>query len=181
MAHNITRKKSDSLLLLSLFLSELSIAAILMALYMKGERPFTVFLISKPGLIMLCATAALVIGGAVIISQYVAYRRSSLHPFKLIVVMNLLSVMLIVLTGEIATRILSRSSIEGDTLGRVTLVPKKWDALTLHNRRLLNEASSRPTFYVYDSLLGWTLGSNRKSAMGFTIRVLKGCGPHMRV
>ena len=179
MALDITRQRNDFLLLAWLFLWELCIAAIAMALYMKGERSFTAFLLSKPGMMLLGATVGFVIGGTGISSQYLAYKRASSPHFSLIVTMNLITIMLMLLTGEVLTRTLSRSSIEGDILGRRTLIPKSWNTLAHHNQRVLNEARSRPTFYVYDSLLGWTLGRNRRSVNGLYYSSFEGMrAPH---
>jgi hypothetical protein len=117
-------------------------------------------------MVFICGIAATVIGGAVVAREYSAGTRGSLRRFWLVVTMNVVTVLLILVSSETALRLLSRSSIEGETLGRVTLIPKNWNAFSLHNRHLLNEAASRPTFYVYDSLMGWTLGPNRRSANG---------------
>jgi hypothetical protein len=46
------------------------------------------------------------------------------------------------------------------------LLPKSWNTLSSHNQKLLRKAAANPSFYVYDEVLGWTLGPNRKSAGG---------------
>ena len=58
---------------------------------MKGERSFTAFLLSKPGMMLLGATVGFVIGGTGISSQYLAYKRASSPHFSLIVTMNLIT------------------------------------------------------------------------------------------
>lgn len=166
MAPGTSLLKNDLPLLASLFLLELSIAVMPMAMYMKGERPFAVFLSSRPGMGFLCAIAAFFIGGAVIIHKYLASTRSPLRHFRLIVTMNLVTVLLMLITGEIAMRIMTRSLPTGETLGSRVLIPKNWGQLTLHNRQLLDKADSLPVFLVYDDLMGWTVGPNRRSANG---------------
>ena len=182
MVLGMSRQKNDLLLLGSLFLLELSIVLGAITIYAKGERPFSVFLSSRPGLVFLFATIAALLCIAILVRECVASKVSSLHKFTLIVAMNLVTVVLILFTGELAIRILSQSSIEGETLGSRTLIPKNWEVLTEHNRRLLNEAAIRPTFYVYDPLLGWTIGPDRRSADGLYYSSFEGMrAPHQGV
>lgn len=164
MVLGIVRPKNDLLLLGSLFMAELSIAVMSMALYLKGERPFADFLSNKPGWLFVCAIVFFLLAGAVIVSRYLANKRSPSRHFRLIVMMNIITVVLILTTGEIVTRILSRSSMEGEKLGGTVLKPKNWGQLALHNRELLKGAHASLTFHVYDDLMGWTIGPNRRSA-----------------
>ena len=166
MRLGMLRKKNDLFLLCSLFLWEFSIAVILMATYMKGERLFVSFISSKPGIVFLLAVVAFLITGTIITGQYLADKRSPSRQFRLLVTMNLVTVLLMLATGEIATRILSRSSIEGDTLGGVVLRPKSWETLTRHYRELIDRAGGDLSYLVYDDLMGWTVGANRRSANG---------------
>jgi hypothetical protein len=84
----------------------------------------------------------------------------------LVLAMNIVTGMLILIAAEITTRMLSVRSIEGEKLGNTVLLPKSWHTLTLHNQKLISKAATRPTFHVYDDVLGWTIGPNRKSADG---------------
>jgi hypothetical protein len=166
MPLGMLHKKNDLFLLCSLFLWEFSIAVILIATYMKGERLFVSFMSSKPGIVFLLAVVAFLITGTIITGQYLAYKRSPSRHFHLLVTMNLVTVLLMVAIGEIATRFLSRSSIEGDTLGGVVLKPKSWGTLARHYRELIDRASGDLSYLVYDDLMGWTVGANRRSANG---------------
>lgn len=166
MAPGAPPLKNDLLLLASLFLLELSIAAMPMAMYMKGDRPFTVFLSSNPGMVFLLAIAVFFIAGAIIGNQYLASKRSPSRRFRLIVTMNLVTVLLMLITGEIAMRILSRSSQEGETIGRVVLMPKSWETVARHYRQLLDQVGGDLSYLVYDDLMGWTVGPNRRSDNG---------------
>ena len=80
--------------------------------------------------------------------------------------MNLVTVVLILATGEIAIRAVSRSSVEGETVGRVVLKPKSWEAVSQHYRQLLDQAHGDLSYLVYDDLMGWTVGPNGRSANG---------------
>ena len=167
MALGNPRPKNDFLLLAALFFFELSVAVILMAIYMKGDRSFAVFLPSKPGLVFLLTIGTLVLAGVAMIHQYLAHKRSSSSQFSLLVTMNLVTLMLMLVTGEIALKAASRSSVEGETVGGVVLRPKSWETLAQHYRQLINRVGGEQLSYlVYDDLMGWTVGPNRRSANG---------------
>src|SRR5688572_21218527 len=150
--------------LVSLFLWELSIMAIVMAIYISGDRPFAVFLSSKPGLVCLLAIAVSVIAGAFIVCQYLASKRSQSSHFRLIVTMNLITVILILITVEVSLRLISHSVREGEAVGNIVLVPKKWDNIAMYFREYLSQGSGPYSYVVYDHLMGWTIGPNRRSA-----------------
>jgi hypothetical protein len=182
MALGTLPQKNNLLLLASLFVWELSIAGITMAMYMKGDRPFAGFLTSNPGMVFLLAIAAFLIAGSVLIHQYLASKRSSSRHFRLIVMMNLVTVILILVTGEFAVRAGSRSSQEGEKIGRVELMPKNWETIALHYRQLLDQVGGDLSYLVYDDLMGWTVGSNRRSADGLYLSSSEGIrAPHEKV
>ncbi len=159
-------QQKDLLLLAALFIVELSLTVMAMAMYMKGERPFAVFLSSNPGGVFLLAIPVLLITGAVIVWQYLASTRARSRHFRLIVMMNLVTVLLILITGEIAMRIVTRSSPMGEELGSMVLRPKNWETVALHNRQLLDQAEGFLSYLVYDDLVGWTVGPNRRRTTG---------------
>jgi hypothetical protein len=78
--------------------------------------------------------------------------------------MNLVTVILILIIVEIAIRTSSHSFKEGEALGDTVLVPKNWQKHALHNRKLLDHTAG--SYLVYDDLMGWTNGPNRRSADG---------------
>jgi hypothetical protein len=158
--------KTDLLLLASLFLLELSIVVMPMAMYMKGDRPFMVFLSSNPGVVFLVAIAVSLLAGAVIIDQYLASTRAPSRHFSSIVMMNLVTVILVMSTVEITLRATSGSSSEGETFLSKALLPKNWEKLSLFYRELLDRARGDLSHHVYDDLMGWTIGPNRRSADG---------------
>ena len=146
----------------SLFLFELSLAVMAMAMYMRGERPFDVFLPSNPGMVFVCAIIVFLIAGAVIISRYLAHKRSPSRHFRLVVTMNLVTVLLILLTGEIIVRAGSRSYRDSEVFGSIVLKPRDWNKVRLRYLEMLEGAADR-TVMVYDDQLGWVVGSNRSS------------------
>jgi hypothetical protein len=158
--------KRDLFLLASLFLVESSIAAMLITHHIKAERPFAEFLSSRAGLAFLCGAVVFLVSGTVIIRQYLANKRSPSRHFYLIVTMNLVTILLMLITGELTMRLLSRDHVQGETLGSRVLTPRNWDKVALYNRQLLDQATARLSYLVYDDLMGWTVGPNRRSANG---------------
>jgi hypothetical protein len=157
--------KTDLLLLASLFLLELSIAVMPMVIYMKGDRPFAVFLSSNPGVVFLAAIAVSLLAGAVIIDQYLASARTPSRHFSSIVMVNFVTVILVMSTVEITLRATSGNSSKGETFLSKALLPKNWGKLSLFYRELLDQRGDL-SYHVYDDLMGWTIGPNRRSADG---------------
>jgi hypothetical protein len=154
----------ELLLLASLFFLELSILAIVMAIYIKGDRPFAVFLSSKPGLACLLAIPVSLIAGAFIICQYFASKRSQSSHFRLVATMNLITLILVMITVEVSLRLMSHSVKEGEAVNTIVLVPKKWDNIASYFREYLTQGSRPYSYVVYDDLMGWSIGPNRRSA-----------------
>jgi hypothetical protein len=179
MVSNTALPKRDLVLLAFLFLLETSMAVTLKALHVKGERPFDVFISTKPGLVFLCAAIVLLIAGAGIINLYLAHRHSPSRYFRLIIAMNLATVLMMLVTGEIAVRAGSRIDLGGEAFGEVTLKPKNWDVTRRHYRDLIEKASGDLSYMVYDDQVGWSVGSNRRSANGLYRSSPRGIrGPH---
>lgn len=152
--------KQELLLLVSLFVMESSLATIALALHMKGERQFSLFLTSRPGLVFLCAIPAFFIASWGIVRRYLANKRSPSHHFRLTVTMNLVTVLLIVLTGEIIVRVGSRSTRQGEVFLNTVLKPKDWEQIRDAYRPFIEENRSDRSFYIRDDRMGWTLGEN---------------------
>jgi len=45
-------------------------------------------------------------------------------------------------------------------------VPKSWSKIALYEREFLDQHGDRFSYHVYDDLMGWTIGPNRRSANG---------------
>jgi hypothetical protein len=164
--------KRDLFLFAALFLLESSIAAMAMLMHRKGERLFAVFLSSRPGIAFLIAIAAFFIAGWVIVHQYhLASQWARLHHFRLNVAMNLVTVLLILITGEIIVRVGSQSSQDKEVFGNVVLKPRNWERTKLRYRQLFEKGLADHSLLVYDDRLGWAVGQNRYGAP-------KGEGPY---
>lgn len=158
--------KRDLLILGSLFLLEAAIVIILQALHIKGETSFDVFLPRLPGMVFLCAGGVFLVSGAFIVRRYLEHRRSPSRSFRFIVAMNIITVVLTVVTAEIAVRAVVRSYYGYEAIGALVLKPKNWDAIKGHYQKLIRKQRGDLSYQVYDPLLGWTVGPSRQSANG---------------
>lgn len=166
MTSETSLSKRELLLLTSLFLFESAIAVMLMAMYMKGERPFQVFLSSRPGLVFLCAVVVFLISGTDLVHQYLVNKRSPSGRFRMVVMMNLVSVLLIVISGEVVVRAGSQSHLDGEAFGNVTLKPRIWNKV-IHRQLIENTSGNGSDRYVvYDDQMGWTVAPNRCNSNG---------------
>ena len=138
----------------------------LVAFYVKGDRPFTLLLSNRSGIVFLMAGAGLVLAAAVIVSQYKASLRSRSHDFRLLLTIHLAMVILVLITAEVAIRAGTSRSTEGEIWRWRMLLPKSWSNIALYERKLLDQQADRLSYLVYDDLMGWTIGPNKRSANG---------------
>lgn len=167
MTFNPGSKEQTGLLLTCLFLWEVSIGVMAVAISVNGDRSLTLLLTSPSGRVFLPAVGMAGLTTAVIVRQYVTSRRMGSSHFRLTVAMNLIMVMVILMTGEVAVRLGTNSSTEGVEQWRWRiLVPKSWEKVALSYRQLLDRGASNLPFslWVYDDLMGWTIGPNRESS-----------------
>jgi hypothetical protein len=135
-------------------------------LHFKGEAPFEVFISSAPGLVFLCAVVAFLVGSTDVMCRYLEHRRSPSRSFRLIVAMNVVAVVLTVVTAEIAVRAAVHDYYGYEAIGNLILKPKDWNAIKGHYQNLIRERSGDLSYYLFDPLLGWTIGPSRHSADG---------------
>ena len=166
MISSNTLSKRDLLVLGSIFLLEASIVVLLQGLHIKGEESFDAFLPRKSGIVFLCASGVFLVSGMIFIRSYLAHRRSPSRSFRLIVAMNLITVVLTVVIGEIAVRALVRNYYGYEAIGTLVLKPKNWAAIRNYYQKLIRKQRSDVSFYVEDPLLGWTVGPGRLDAEG---------------
>ncbi|MFO0701725.1 MAG: hypothetical protein U0236_21100 [Nitrospira sp.] len=163
---HVPSQKQEFRLLTLLFILELSLAVMAIALYMKGARPFAVFLSTMPGMALVVAVPVCLLTGIVIVLQYMVARRLSSRHFQLVVGLNLLTVILSLSVGEVAVRLGVYSSSEGEVFGTIVLKPKSWETVSAEYRKMLEHASAGLTYLEYDDVMGWTVGRNKRSANG---------------
>ncbi len=166
MTSNTTLSKHDLLIFCALFLLETSIVVMLQALHIKGEISFEVFLSGLTGRVFLCAVGVFLVSGAVSIRGYLEHRQSSSRSFRLIVAMNVVTMVLAVVIAEVTVRAVVRSYYGYEAIGTLVLRPKSWEAIKAHYQKLIRKQRGDLSYHVYDPLLGWTLGPSRGSADG---------------
>lgn len=174
MVSDTTPSRHDRLLFVSLFLFEASLLVIFLALEVKGETHIDLFLSTRPGLAFLCAGMGFLVAGAVLIYLYLASRRSPSRNFRLIVGMNLVTVLLILVVGEMVVRVGARTYLDGEAFGNVALKPKAWDRTVRHYRHVIEKASDDLSYLVYDDGMGWSVGTNGRSANGLYLSSPRG-------
>jgi hypothetical protein len=64
-------------------------------------------------------------------------------------------------------------------MGHVSFAPRNWDTVVTRNREILQKVSGNTSCLVYDDLMGWTVGPNRRSANRLYFSSVEGIrGPH---
>src|SRR5262245_18644770 len=148
-------------LLLYAFESLLLLTAV--AAYKKAGRPLQVFVTTWSGRAALCGALALV-AVLVILIRGLRQRQDWQRSLLPVAALNVFSIALACASSEIMIRAFSVDSIQGTSFAGTLLLPRSWEKLAAHNRAVLQKASVREPFLVFDSALGWTIGPNRKSA-----------------
>jgi len=170
-----TRDSAATLVLLvSLYTFELSGLLLAIAIPRSGGKPILSFLASRPGLFCLVAFPILVASSAVIVHQYRMSRRTGSRQFGLVVMMNLVTVLILLTVGELAIRVFSFQTTEGLVFMNISLLPRSWGDVVVRNHEILKRASTNDPYLVYDDLMGWTIGSNRRSADGLNFSSVEG-------
>ena len=160
MVRSAHSEKEEMFLLASLFIFESSLVIMAMAMYLKGERPFTVFLSRGSGTAFLCGIVAFFIPGWVIVHRYLFNKQLPPRRVNLVVMTNLLTVLLLVLTGEVIVRAGSQSHSDGEAFMNVVLMPKSWEQAKQRYPKFLEKSRANPPLLEYHDQLGWTVGQN---------------------
>jgi hypothetical protein len=159
----------------AMFLGEVCIALVVLTLYrLESHGDVIAFLSSRPGLLCAAGVLGFVVSVGVILYQFQKHRLAEGKQFIKIGMMNLVVVILTVVPAELALRIFSIHSPGGTLLGRTLLYPRSWSTLAGEYSRVLDEASKKPTYLVYDNELGWTVGSSRRSQDGLYFTSVEG-------
>lgn len=102
--------------------------------------------------------------------------------FAMIVGMNLVTVCVVSLAGEVVVRVSAVLNDQGVEVFGTALLPKDWQAVTVWNRRLLKEVPQSISYLTADNLLGWTIAPNRVSKDGLYMSSQEGIrGPAVGV
>jgi hypothetical protein len=123
-------------LAVALYSFELCVLLAWLAFYKKADTALHVFLVSRPGIVLLLALVGLIVATGFIVSAYYRDRDDPAHRFRLVVLLNLFTV---IVAGGL-----------GETLIRVVSTPP--------------QGQWRKAYLVPDPLVGWTVGRSRVSA-----------------
>jgi len=162
------------LLLGALYLLEVSVAILALALPRLIGRPLRVVVASHLGLYAMLALSGVAIAVALIGRRYARDRREGTRRFAMTGALNLLPVAFVVAAGEIATRFLVYSGPEGEMFAGLPLLPRDWGLEASRNRALLDRMTTVDPYLVADETLGWTVGPGRRSADGLSQSSVEG-------
>ncbi len=166
----------DVILFVALYGLEGSTIVLTFALSRAGDRSLRAFAASRPGLAALIALLTFAISGATIAWQWRRSRaRGSPRFAALVVAANMLTVVTALAVGEVAVRVLSTRVPYKTTVLGIILLPRSWEDEVARNRELLRQVELKGGAYiVYDDLMGWTVGRNRRSADGLSFSSVEG-------
>ncbi|MBX3305570.1 MAG: hypothetical protein KF751_05885 [Nitrospira sp.] len=168
MVRSAHSEKEEVILLASLFVFESSLVIMAMAMNLRGERPFAVFLSRGSGTAFLCAIVAFFIACWVIVHRYLFNKQLPSCRVNLVVMTNLVTVLLLVLMGEVIVRASSQSYLDGEAFMGVVLKPRNWEQAKQRTRQILESEDREYSLMLHDDRLGWTVGPNRS---GFRVGV----------
>jgi hypothetical protein len=154
---------AGSLLLVCIYLVELSALTFALTLYRRGDRPVGVFLSSPAGLVCIGALLTLVVSGLVFAYLIPLLPSSRARQLAVPVVINLGSVVLVFGIVEGIVRALATPTTQGPVVAGTVLLPHRWEDVAARGQATLARAAVARSYLVHDRDLGWTVGPNRQS------------------
>jgi len=163
MRHSLLNR--EWLLSIAMLVFEVAVGLALLLIYKGiGKHPWTF----AGGLMCIGVTVAALIWGCW------SGTRADRRTCGFVVLSNLLAVVLLAVAGEVIVRIGVTSSSQGLSFGQARLAPQDWQATIKWNQNLLRRSPSNISYFVHDSLLGWTVGSSRQSKDGLYLSSKEG-------
>jgi hypothetical protein len=118
--------------------------------------------------------SGLLLGGSLclglfcVIVVFVRWRvHAGSHEPALTVALGTITLGVIFVTAEVAVRLLEEVTPEGISVRDMMLLPREWEKVVAHRRSLWERSSAQYGVFVFDDMLGWTVGADRR-----------GVGPH---
>lgn len=145
----------------------LSLAAIAM-LYRAADKPDRAsFLWSRPGILFLCLVA-----GTVIFLSVAAYRmftvpKHDVGHCRRTVIVNVAAFAGVLILGEVGIRAFVTETLRGPVLAGVELRPYVWTEIAERFAKRAEKEQRSEQFFVFDSLLGWTVKPNSTGESNF--------------
>jgi GDSL-like lipase/acylhydrolase family protein len=115
------------------------------------------------------SAAALVAGLAAVWLFTAGFRKAAIdrrRKFWFPITANALAVLIGLLLTEASLRAIARPDPVGVRISAMPLVPYDWKELARVNLTFLEQHRSRRSFFIEDSLLGWTIGPGREGNDG---------------
>jgi hypothetical protein len=150
------------LLLVSLYVMQVSGWLVVIASYKGSIPPLSVLLAGPSGVVPFVAGAALLLATWIVVHKYRTRWRDP-RRFGLTVALNVVAVLVFLGAGEITVRLLSRSTPRGLMFGDTVLLPHQWSDVVKRNGAIRDRVGAR-SYLVADDHLGWVVGSDRRSA-----------------
>lgn len=169
MKSNLSRPPSTipiALIFGSLYLVEFSALLAAVGIYKKGDRPVLVFLQSQAGFVVLVAVLVLVTSTLLIICLLRKDTVTRTKAFGRVLILNLWSVVMVLLTAELVIRLFAVITPAGTMFANTLLLPRNWEQFAARHQGILADASRWGSYFVYDNMLGWTVGPSRSSSDG---------------
>lgn len=147
----------------SLWVLELSLLLIFMAINKKGDKALLAFLYGSSGTVFVAGVFLLVLSIIVILSLVRNGLRSHPKSMSAAFALNVWSVVLVIVVSEVLIRVFAVNTPAGPEYANTLLLPGKWEKVAARNRAILAKASAEGSYLVFDRELGWTVGRNRRS------------------
>jgi hypothetical protein len=159
-----TPTKPDRLVLIGTSALQVFVLLFLLALYKKGGRPPSAFLPTTTGAVFVGSLFGAGVSLVVIGLRFRAKGPSRNMECRLAVAISVVIAAASVLAGEVLVRALAVQGPYGPKVGIQELRPRDWrKAMAVHREDWARPAKPG-AYWVYDTLLGWTIGPSRASS-----------------
>ena len=158
----------DQLLLVFLYLLECAAVVLALGLNKKGASPLLPFLATRAGGFSVIALMTCLASAWVVIRQF-RRRQPRARRFALTVTLNVISVLATTILAEPAIRALTVQTVAGPMVAGTGLMPRSWETVARRQHEVWQRSARGPSgtpYFVYDDVLGWTVGSSRRSPDG---------------
>jgi hypothetical protein len=170
----IPSKQLDVVLLVGLYVLECASLLTGFAIYKRGGRPLSVFLSNPAGVAMVAGVLAIAMSSVVVLRRLLNPPSSPSRWIVKHIAVNLSTLAVMLATAEVAIRILTVDTSEGQRFANTLLVPRSWTHVSSSCRAVLAKATLQGSYLVFDDLLGWSVGRNRRSENGLYASSLEG-------
>jgi len=138
----------------------LSLAAIATLYRAAGKLDTASFLWSRPGILFLCVAAGTVISLCGAAYQMCTIRMHALERCSRTVAVNVVAFVGVLVLGEVGVRAFVTETLRGPVLAGVELRPYVWMEIAERFVKRAEEEQRSGQFFVFDSILGWTVKPN---------------------